>query len=67
MTLANAMLSEAQARESRQTITKLSQDLALIDDLLMKTDGRSKVVHVIDLPFGKLALHIKRRSDADAR
>jgi hypothetical protein len=66
MTVANAMLSEAQARESWQTIAKLNQDFALIDDLLMKTNGRSKVVHAIDLPFGKLTLHIKRRPVADA-
>jgi hypothetical protein len=67
MTAANTLLAEAQARESRQTLAMLSQDFQAIDHLLAETNGHGKVVHLIELPFGTLTLHIKRRADADAR
>jgi len=61
MTAANAILAEAQARESRQTVARLNEDLSAIDHLLEEANGHSKVVHVMELPYGKLTLHIKRR------
>jgi hypothetical protein len=61
MTAANAILAEAQARESRQAVSMLNEDFSAIDKLLEEANGHSKVVHVVELPYGKLTLHIKRR------
>lgn len=62
MTLANAILAEAQARESRQAVSLLAEEFSAIDNLLATANGHSKVVHVIELPYGRLTLQIKRRS-----
>ena len=61
MTVANAILAEAQALESRQAVSLLNEDFSAIDKLLEEANGHSKVVHVMELPYGKLTLHIKRR------
>lgn len=61
MTVANAILGESQARESRQAVALLSKDFAAIEELLARANGNSKVMHVIELPYGSLTLHIKRR------
>lgn len=61
MPVANAILAEAQARESRQAVSMLTEDFSAIDTLLEKANGQSKVAHVIEIPYGKLTLHIKRR------
>jgi hypothetical protein len=67
MTVANAMLAEAQARETRQAVSLLNEDFSAIDNLLREANGHSRVVHVIELPYGTLTLHIKRRQSSDAR
>ena len=61
MKAADAILAEAQARESRQVVSLLERDFSAIDKLLENANGHSKVVHVVELPYGKLTLHIKRR------
>lgn len=61
MTVANAILSEAQAGESRRAVSRLNEDFTAIDKLLEEANGRGKVVHVVELPYGRLTLRIKRR------
>jgi hypothetical protein len=59
--IANAMLAESQARSSENVLTLLDQEFANIDHLLLTMNGKGKVEHIIDVPYGTITVKIKRR------
>jgi len=58
--IAQAMLAESQAQESRNAIALLAQEFSGIEQLLATANG-AKVSHTIKLPYGNITLKIKRR------
>ena len=59
--VANAILVRSQRMEVEQNLEMLEKEFATIDHLLDNTNGKGKVTHLLKLPFGAIALHIKRR------
>lgn len=59
--IANALLSESQAQESRNNLAFLEQEFANIERLLDNTTRNDKITHVLELPCGTVALNIKRK------
>jgi hypothetical protein len=59
--IANAILAESQARETRNAMSLLEQEIENIDHLLRTTPGRGEVIHTIELPFGVIRLKIEER------
>ena len=60
MQIARAILADAQAQESRNSIACLEQEFANIEWLLAGSGRRSKVTHTLKLPLGTIKLNIKR-------
>jgi hypothetical protein len=62
MRVANALLAESQAQESRNAFSLLEQEISNIEQMLADTEGtRRKVTHKLKLPCGTITLKIKRR------
>jgi hypothetical protein len=61
MEVARALLTYSQTRESLNSLSFLEQEFSNIDQLLAKTQSRSKVTHVLKFPLGRITLKIKRR------
>jgi hypothetical protein len=60
VTVANAILAESQARQSRNTISLLEKEFSNIQYLLDNAGGDAKVTHVLQLPLGSITLQIKK-------
>lgn len=60
MTVANAILAESEARQSRNTISLLEKEFSNIQHLLDNAGGDTKVTHVLQLPLGSITLQIKK-------
>jgi hypothetical protein len=63
MEVARALLVHAQTRESLESLSFLESEFSSIEQLLAEMNNRAKVTHVLNLPLGKLTLHIKRRGN----
>jgi hypothetical protein len=60
VTVANAILAESQARQSRNAISLLEKEFSNIQYLLDNAGGDAKVTHVLQLPLGSITLQIKK-------
>lgn len=61
MHVARAILAESQARESRNAVSMLEQEVSDIERLLVAARGTGKVIHELRLPYGTITLNIRRR------
>jgi len=61
MHVARALLAEAQAQESRNTVLLLEKEFVSIEQLLNAAKGTSKLAHTLRLPYGVVTLKIERR------
>ena len=59
--IANAILAESQAQETRNAMSLLGQEIESIEHLLRTSPGTSEVIHTIELPFGVIRLKIEER------
>lgn len=57
--IANAILAESQAQETRNAMSLLGQEIEHIEHLLQTAPGTSEVIHTIELPFGVIRLKIE--------
>ena len=60
VTVANAILAESEARQSRNTISLLEKEFSNIQHLLDNAGGDAKVTHVLQLPLGSITLQVKK-------
>jgi hypothetical protein len=58
--VANAILAESQARQSRDAISLLEKEFSNIQYLLDNTGGKAKVTHVLKFPLGSITLQIQK-------
>ncbi len=61
MHVARALLAEAQAQESRNTVLLLEKEFVSIEQLLNAAKGTPKLAHTLRLPYGVVTLKIERR------
>lgn len=60
VTVANAILSESEARETAYALTLLEKEFSNIEELLDNMPGTGKVTHQLKLPLGTITLNIKK-------
>ncbi len=62
MVAAAQLLKHSHAEESRIMVSDLRTEFAMIHELLSQRNLKPKVTHVIEFPYGRITLHIKRES-----
>ena len=60
---ANALLTESQARESRNAMALLEKEFSNIDEVLDNAPRNTRISHVLKLPLGSITVRIKRGSE----
>jgi hypothetical protein len=63
VTVANALLAESQARESRNAMALLEKEFSNIEKLLDNAPGNARISHLLKLPLGSVKVQIKRGSE----
>lgn len=58
--VANELLDRTQRRQALDALTMLDEEFSSIESLLKNSGGRTKVKHTLKLPYGTIALKIKR-------
>ena len=61
--VANALLAESQARESRNAMTLLEKEFSNIEELLDNAPRNTRISHVLKFPLGSIKVNIKRGSE----
>jgi len=59
--IANSLLSESQAQESKNNMALLDQEFANIEKLFHNANRKDKITHLLKLPYGTITLNIKRK------
>ena len=60
MTAANAILTESEARQTKNALALLEKEFSNIEELLDNARGRSEVTHELRLPLGTITLQIEK-------
>ena len=60
---ANALLSESQARQSRNAMALLEKEFSNIEELLDNAPRNTRISHVLKLPLGSITVQVKRGSE----
>ena len=60
MLVAQAILAESQARESRNAFDLLGREFEQIERLIEESGGRGRVTHTVRLPLGTITLKVKK-------
>ncbi len=61
MQIAEDILKKSQVEEGKIAVSMLREEFKNIEYLLENTNGRSKVLHKLNFPYGTINLEIKRR------
>jgi hypothetical protein len=60
---ANALLTESQARQSRNAMALLEKEFSNIEELLDNAPRNTRISHVLKLPLGSITVQVKRGSE----
>ena len=63
ISVANALLAESQARQSRNAMALLEKEFSNIEELLDNAPRNTRISHILKLPLGSITVQVKRGSE----